>query len=57
MPGPASISAERAAALVADALVDAGLIDRGRFELAVAIARREIEVRLQPGGTIVAESP
>ena len=46
------ISSETIAGLVVDALVDAGLIPRGQFAEAVAIAAREIRVRLQLGNTI-----
>jgi hypothetical protein len=48
------MSASQLAALIVDALVDAGLVPRERFEDAAHIAEGEIEVRLALGNEIVA---
>lgn len=42
---PEPISAEDMAALIVDALVDAGFLAREQFEAAVAVAAREILIR------------
>ncbi|HEY0152840.1 MAG TPA: hypothetical protein VGB92_12640 [Longimicrobium sp.] len=47
------MSASQLAALIADALVDAGLVPRERFEDAAHITEAEIEVRLALGNEIV----
>ncbi len=43
------LSSEDLAALIVDALVDAGIIDRDRVEDAIAIAAEEITVRKAAG--------
>jgi hypothetical protein len=45
MPGGRQLTSEELAALIVDALVDAGLVDRDKFEEAVAIAAEEIDAR------------
>jgi hypothetical protein len=43
------ITSEGLAALIVDALVDAGLVSKGKFETAVQIATEEIDVRTAAG--------
>ena len=50
----APMSPSELAALIADALVDAGPVPRERFEDAAHIAEAEIAVRLALGNEIVA---
>jgi hypothetical protein len=40
-----TLSSDSLAAIIVDALVDCGLLERVRFEEAVAVARTEIDVR------------
>jgi hypothetical protein len=48
------MSASQLAALIVDALVDAGIVPRERLEDAILIAETEIEVRFALGNEIVA---
>ena len=43
------LTSDGLASLIVDALVDAGLLDRARFEEAVAVATTEIDVRKAMG--------
>jgi hypothetical protein len=49
MAGGKPLSSEELAALIADALVDAGLVARERFEEAARVAAEEIDARKAAG--------
>jgi hypothetical protein len=49
LPVNKRLTSDELAALVVDALVDAGLIEKGRFGEAAEVAREEIEVRKHLG--------
>jgi len=45
MPGGNHLTSEQLAALIVDALADAGLVDKSQIGDAIAIAAQEIDVR------------
>ena len=56
MTEPAEIAADAMAELIVDALVDAGLVQRERFDEAVAVAAEEIRVRQALGNYLPAQT-